>query len=45
LAYLGKTPIEGFIDAIKAALIALGAVHALTGNKPDTRVEPPSPAS
>jgi hypothetical protein len=28
-AFVGKTPVDGFINAIGAALAALGAIHAI----------------
>lgn len=42
-AYAGKTPVDGFITAIGAALATLGAVHVAAG-KPQVD-QPPPPGS
>lgn len=42
-AFCGKTEVNGFIEAIGAALSALGTIHAITtANKPSTPADPPS---
>jgi hypothetical protein len=35
-AFFGKTPVDGFINAIGSALSVLGAVHVLASKKADT---------
>lgn len=40
-AYNGKTEVSGFIEAIGAALAALGAIHAV-GAKPAASQEDPA---
>jgi hypothetical protein len=39
-AFFGKTEVSGFIEAIGAALAALGAIHAV-GTKSDKPATPP----
>jgi len=41
-AWMGKTPVEGFIAAISAALTALGVVHVAAAK---TQATPPDPGS
>ncbi|WP_331693466.1 hypothetical protein [Pandoraea sputorum] len=41
-AYAGKTPVDGFITAIGAALATLGAVHVAAG-KPQVDQPPTTP--
>lgn len=33
-AYLGLTPVQGFISAVSAAIVALGALHAVSSAAP-----------
>lgn len=33
-AFFGKTPVDGFISAVTAALAALAAIHAVASSKP-----------
>lgn len=40
-AFFGKTDVGGFIEAIGAALAALGAIHAV-GSKSDKGPTPPA---
>lgn len=40
-AFFGKTPVDGFINAIGSALSVLGAVHVLASKKADS-VTPPA---
>lgn len=39
-AFFGKTPVDGFINAIGSALSVLGAVHVLASKKPDNTPAP-----
>lgn len=45
-AYLRLTPVEGFIGAVSAAIVALGALHAKGDDAPPPppSVEPPKDA-
>jgi len=46
LAYMGKTPVDGFITAIGAALSGLGIYHVSTSaNTPAATVAQPAPAA
>jgi hypothetical protein len=40
-AFVGKTPVDGFIAAVTGALAALGTIHAL-GSKSDKPTPPQS---
>jgi hypothetical protein len=39
-AFFGKTPVDGFISAVGAALAALGTIHAMSGKKSDDATPP-----
>lgn len=41
-AFCGKTDVGGFIEAIGAALAALGAIHAVASNKPADKPAAPT---
>jgi hypothetical protein len=44
-AFFGRTPVDGFIAAITAALAALGAIHAVsTASAPPPAAPPPKDA-
>jgi hypothetical protein len=42
-AYNGKTEVSGFIEAIGAALAALGAIHAVGSNPAGANTPPTQP--
>ncbi|MGF6837090.1 hypothetical protein QF001_000957 [Paraburkholderia youngii] len=41
-AFCGKTDTQGFIEAVGAALAALGAIHAVGSKSADTPTQPPA---